>query len=184
MLFRSLWQKVAPLVGANGATIMLQPYPAADAKKHAPDATAQIATLKALVDACRSLRGEMGLSPAQKVAALIDGDFASANAQALVPYLKALAKLSEVTLVAALPPSPAPVLVVGELRVMLDVAIDADAERARLAKELERVAGDIARARAKLANSNFVDRAPAAVVEQERARLAQFEATQIGRAHV
>ncbi len=172
-----LWQKVAPLAGKAGATIMLQPYPEADMQKRAPQATNQIDTLKILVDACRSLRGEMGLSPAEKVAALIDGDFASVGIGALLPYLKALAKLSDVQLVPALPSSPAPVVVVGGLRVMLDVKIDVAAEIARINKEIAAQEGQAEKARQKLANSNFVDRAPAAVVEQERIRLIQLDDT-------
>ena len=169
-----LWQKVAPLAGKAGLSIMLQPYPEADAGRRDPIATTQINTLKVLVEACRSLRGEMGLSPAEKVAAMIDGDLAGTGVGALVPYLKALAKLTDVTLLDALPSSPAPVVVVGELRVMLDVKIDVEAERARLGKEISRLEGEIRKAQTKLGNSSFVDRAPAAVVEQERARLAQF----------
>ncbi len=119
----------------------------------------------------------MRLSPAEKVAALIDGDFASVGVGALIPYLKALAKLSDVQLVDALPPSPAPVVMVGQLRVMLDVKIDVAAEIARINKEIAAQDGQAEKARQKLANSNFVDRAPAAVVEQERNRLVQFDET-------
>jgi valyl-tRNA synthetase len=172
-----LWQKVAPLAGKTGASVMLQPYPQADAQKRAPVATTQIDTLKVLVDACRSLRGEMGLSPAEKVAALIDGDHAGVGVGALIPYLKALARLSDVQLVSALPQSPAPTVVVDRLRVMLDVKIDIAAEIARINKEIAVQEGQAGKARQKLANASFVDRAPAAVVEQERARLAQFDDT-------
>lgn len=156
---------------------MLQPYPEADRQRRDPAAMAQIATLKALVDACRSLRGEMGLSPAEKVPAMIAGDLAGSGVAGLVPYLKALARLTDVALVDALPPSPAPVLVVGELRVRFDIQIDLAAERARLGKEIARLEAEIGKARGKLGNASFVERAPAAVVEQERARLAQFEGT-------
>ncbi|HYK14567.1 MAG TPA: valine--tRNA ligase, partial [Burkholderiales bacterium] len=148
-----------------------------DMQKRDPIATTQITTLKILIDACHSLRGEMRLSPAEKVAAVIDGDFASVGVGALTPYLKVLAKLSDVTLVDALPNSPAPVVIVDKLRVMLDVKIDIAAERARLGKEMERLAGEIAKTEGKLANANFVERAPAAVVEQERQRLVQYETT-------
>jgi len=99
------------------------------------------------------------------------------GAAALVDYLAALARLSDVRLVDALPAREAPVQVVDPLRVMLDVQIDVAAERERLAKDITRHEGEIAKAQAKLANAGFVARAPAAIVEQERVRLAGFSAT-------
>jgi len=172
-----LWQKVAPLSGKAGSSIMLQPFPRADMGKRAPTATARIETLKALVEACRSLRGEMGLSPGERVAALIEGDVTGVGAEALRPYLMALARLSEVKFLDVLPPSPAPVAVVHPFRIMLNVKIDIAAERARLQKEIARVEGEIVKCNAKLSNPNFVERAPAAVVAQEKKRLATFLAT-------
>jgi len=172
-----LWQKIAPLSGKVGPSIMLQPFPRADMEKRAPGAATQISTLKALAEACRSLRGEMGLSPAEKVAALVEGDVTSVGAEVLRPYLMALARLSEVKFVAILPTSQAPVADVYPLRIMLDVKIDIVAERARLQKEIARVESETAKASAKLANPSFVERAPPAVVAQEKERLAAFEAT-------
>ena len=172
-----LWQTVAPLAGKKGETVSLAPYPQPDMAKRAPAAAAHVATLKGLVDACRSLRSEMNLSPAEKVAAMIDGEVVAAGVETLLPYLKALARLADVTLVRELASSLAPIAVVGELRVMLDVKVDIGAERERLSKEISRIEGEIAKASAKLGNESFVARAPAAVVEQERARLAGFSAT-------
>jgi valyl-tRNA synthetase len=117
----------------------------------------------------------MQLSPGEKVAAYLEGDVASIGAEALRPYLMALARLSEVKFVDALPKSMAPVEVVGTFRVMLDVKIDIAAECARIKKEISRLQSEIAKASAKLANPSFVDRAPPAVVAQERERLATFE---------
>jgi valyl-tRNA synthetase len=172
-----LWQKVAPLADRKGPSIMLQPYPKADIGKRAPEAASRIAVLKGLTNACRSLRSEMGLSPGEKVAALIEGDVSSVGAEVLRPYLMALARLSEVKFLDVLPTSPAPVAVVYPLRIMLNVKIDVAAERARLQKEISRVEAEIAKANAKLSNPNFVQRARAAVVTQERERLAAFLAT-------
>ena len=172
-----LWQKVAPLADKDGPSVMLQPYPKPDIGKRAPQAASRIAVLKGLTNACRSLRSEMGLSPAEKVAALIEGDVTAVGAEVLRPYLMALARLSEVKFLDVLPTSPAPVEVVHPFRIMLNVKIDVAAERARLQKEMSRLEGEIAKANAKLSNPNFVERAPPAVVAQEKERLATFLAT-------
>ncbi|MHB1144285.1 MAG: valine--tRNA ligase [Thiobacillus sp.] len=167
-----LWQKVAPLAGVAGDSIMLAPYPQVDVAQRHPDSVARIQLLKELVNACRTLRGEMSLSPAQRVPLVIEGD--AAVIDALAPYIAALGKLSEVSAVPALPEADAPVALVGDLRMMLVVEIDKDAERARLTKEIARIQGETKKAEAKLANPSFVDKAPAAVVEQEKARLSDF----------
>jgi len=169
-----LWQKVAPLAGVTGDSIMLAPYPQVDETQRHPDSVARIQLLKELVNACRTLRGEMNLSPAQRVPLVIEGDAAVINA--LAPYIVALGKLSEVSAVPALAEADAPVALVGDMRMMLVVEINKDEERARLAKEIARISNEIAKAQGKLANPSFVDRAPAAVVQQEQARLADFAA--------
>ena len=170
-----LWQAVAPLAGKPGGSISLAPYPMARDERIDVVANAKMAAFKAVVGAARALRGEMGISPAVRLPLVATGD--AALLQEFSPYLAALAKLSEVRIVDRLPDTDAPVQIVGDLRVMLHVEVDPAAERDRLAKERARIEGEIAKARAKLANESFVARAPAAVVEQERARLAGFEAT-------
>ncbi len=167
-----LWQKVAPLAGARGDSIMLSAYPQVDAAQRHESSVARIQLLKELVNACRTLRGEMNLSPAQKVPLVIEGD--AAVVDALAPYISALGRLSDVSAVARLADADAPVALVGDMRLMLVVEIDKDAERARLAKEIARIQGEIKKAEAKLANASFVDKAPAVVVQQEQARLADF----------
>ena len=170
-----LWQTVAPLAGKKGETISLQPFPRADMTRIDADADARMALLKDLVNACRTLRGEMGLSPAQKVPLFATGD--PALLAQFAPYLSALVKLSKVEIVADLPATDAPVEIVGDYRLMLHIEVDAAAERDRLTREIERIEGEVAKAQAKLANEGFVARAPAAVVAQERTRLAGFRAT-------
>ncbi|MBI4938978.1 MAG: valine--tRNA ligase [Nitrosomonadales bacterium] len=175
-----LWQKVAPLAGKcepgdQAATIMLQSYPQPKAERIDQDALAQIALLQEMVTACRSLRSEMNLSPAQKVPLLAAGD--AETLAGFAPYLRSLAKLDEVSIMDELPDADAAVAIAGPFRLMLKVEVDAAAERERLDKEIARLTGEIGKAQGKLDNASFVERAPAAVVVQERKRLDDFGAT-------
>ena len=136
--------------------------------------------LKQITGACRALRSEMGLSPAERVPLIAHGDADFMGAAG--PLLKALAKVSEVQVMAdeaafAAATQSAPVSVQGSLRLALHVEIDVDAERSRLGKEVTRLEGEIVKAEGKLGNESFVARAPEAVVAQERQRLADFRAT-------
>lgn len=170
-----LWQKVAPLAGKQGESIMCQSYPKADTAKIDDAAVGNIKLLKNMISACRTLRGEMNLSPALKVPLLAAGELRTLAG--FSPYLRALAKLSDVEIMQGeLPNAGAPVEIVGEFRLMLKIEIDVEAERERLTKEITRIEGEIAKATAKLANSSFVERAPAAVVAQEQERLTAFNA--------
>ena len=185
-----LWQKVAPIAGKSAGksagkatgdsseSIMLQAYPVANPIAIDPAAEAWVATLKDMVNACRSLRGEMNLSPAQKVPLIGTGNKVgsgeTAALQAYAPYLAALAKLSDVSVVDTLPDTDAPVQIVGDFRLMLKIEIDVAAEKERIGKELARIEGEIAKAETKLQTASFVERAPANVVAQERERLAGF----------
>ncbi|RID98059.1 valine--tRNA ligase [Simplicispira hankyongi] len=175
-----LWQKVAPVAGLAGESVSIARYPESQSEKIDQEADAYVARLKALVDACRTLRGEMNVSPATRLPlyALGDAEFLRTSA----PVLQALAKLSEVrvfdqeaTWQAAA--QAAPVAVVGSARLCLHMEIDVTAERARLTKEAARIEGELGKARAKLANEAFVAKAPAAVLDQERRRMADFTST-------
>ncbi|UPL22847.1 valine--tRNA ligase [Alcaligenes faecalis] len=175
-----LWQKVSVVAGKRAAnettSISVQPYPIANQAAIDEQAMAQVAELKAQVDAIRALRGEMNLSPAQRVPLVAQGDAAILSANS--PYLASLCKLESVEIVDQLPTDAgAPVQVVDTTQLMLHVEIDVEAERIRLSKEIERLQGEINKAEAKLGNASFVERAPAAVVEQERLRVAQFGET-------
>jgi valyl-tRNA synthetase len=170
-----LWQRVAPLAGKRGPSIMLEPYPEPDGARIDEAAEREVETLKRLVTACRTLRAEMNIAPPQKVPLLAQG--ASGQLAAFAPYLTTLARLSELIIEAELPAVDAPVSLVDGFRLMLRVEIDVAAERGRLKKEADRLEGEIARARAKLDNVKFVERAPPLVVAQERQRLAGFATT-------
>jgi valyl-tRNA synthetase len=169
-----LWQRVSPLAGRSGPSIMLQPYPQAQPERLDDAAELEINVLQELVTACRTLRSEMGVAPSQKLPLLVEGE--ASRLRPFIRYLAALARLSEVSIVDELPTADAPVAIASDFRVMLRVEIDLKAERERLAKEAARLQGEIQKARSKLANRNFVERAPPAVVEQEQQRLERFEA--------
>jgi len=170
-----IWQTIAPMTEKHGASIMLETYPKAQPDKLDEASEAWVAQLKQAVDACRSLRGEMGISPAARVPLFAAGDAEALAAYA--PYLKALAKLEDVAIVAELPEADAPVMLVNDFKLMLKVEIDVAAEKERLGKEIARLEGEINKANAKLNNESFVARAPVAVVEQEKARVADFSAS-------
>ncbi|MDQ7956416.1 MAG: valine--tRNA ligase [Pseudomonadota bacterium] len=179
-----LWQKVAPVAGRAGPSVMVAPYPVAQPEKIDEAAEAHVAKLKSLVAACRTLRGEMNVSPAQRLPlyALAETPAEAEFLRGAAPVLQALAKLSELKVfddetawTAAA--QAAPVAVVGGARLALYVEIDVAAERTRLGKEIARIEGEIAKANGKLGNESFVARAPAAVIEQERQRLADFSTT-------
>jgi valyl-tRNA synthetase len=179
-----LWNTVAVVAGRkpsnSAATVATATYPVAQLERVDTKADAWMVQLKEVVGACRSLRSEMGLSPAERVPLLVHGD-ADFMAQA-APAIRALAKLSAVEPMsdeAAFNEASrnAPVLVVGALRLALKVEVDVAAEAARLDKEIGRLQGEIAKAQGKLASESFVARAPAAVVDQERQRVSDFTQT-------
>jgi valyl-tRNA synthetase len=175
-----LWDKVAPVAGRGSdhpAGVMVAPYPVAQLERVDAAADAWVAQLKAVVGACRNLRAEMGLSPADRVPLLTFGDAEFVDAAA--PLLRTLAKVSEVQPIDseaafAAATQAAPVAVQGDVRLALHVEIDVEAERARLAREIARLHGEVTKADAQLGNESFVARAPAAVVAQMRARRDDF----------
>ena len=176
-----LWQTVAPIAGRKSTEYLVTAaYPVAQPERIDAQAVAWVEQLKSVVGTCRSLRGEMGLSPSDRVPLLAGGDLSFLREAA--PALKVLAKLQSVELIedeAAFNAQSAmsPVLVHGAARLALKVEIDVEAERARIAKEIARLEGEVSKATAKLGNESFVARAPAAVVAQERQRIADFSAT-------
>lgn len=177
-----LWQKVSVTAGVRKADedafLMLQTYPTFDAAKVDADAVARMTTIQAQIDSIRNLRSEMKLPPSQKMPLLISGP--EAECAAAAPYLQQLARLESVThvedLQQAAQGSVAPVAIVRDFKLMLKVEIDVKAERERLSKEAARLAGEVKKCQSKLGNERFVSKAPAAVVDTEKKRLAEFTA--------
>jgi valyl-tRNA synthetase len=174
-----LWQKVAPLAGKKGDTIMLQSYPKSQPEKIDEAAERDVAVLKEWIVAVRNLRSEARVAPSEKVLLLRTADPAVSDLAAAAAAIASLARLSGFEKRDPLPDSTSPVAVIGNARVMLYKEVDPAAEVERISKEIARVDGEIAKCKAKLANASFVERAPAQVVGQERKRLADFEANLI-----
>ncbi|MDP1999523.1 MAG: class I tRNA ligase family protein, partial [Rhodoferax sp.] len=179
-----LWQKVAPVAGRAGESVSIATYPVSQPGRIDVEALAHVGKLKQLVDACRNLRGEMNVSPATRLPLFVVASQADEESflKQSAPVLQALAKLNEVRVFDdeaswAAAAQGAPVAVVGEARICLHMAIDVDAERARLTKEVVRLEGELVKAEGKLSNEAFVARAPAAVIDQERKRMGDFVAT-------
>jgi valyl-tRNA synthetase len=171
-----IWEKVAPLAGASGETIMLAPYPVADADADDPAAVAEIQWVQQFILGVRRIKGEMNIPPGKPLPVLVAN--ASAQDRAWIeqarPYLDFLAKTETITVLddeSAAPESA--IALVGEMKLLIPMAglINKEAELKRLDKEIGKLRGDIARIEGKLANPNFVDKAPAAVVAKERERL-------------
>ena len=175
-----LWQKVSVVAGTRNedeeTSVMIQDYPQASFAGEDTGADHKMALTKQMIDAVRNLRGEMQLSPSQRIPLAVQGN--EDVLRTVTPYIMHLARVSEVTICEdinkANEGSIAPVAIVEDYKLMLVVKIDVAAERERLGKEAARLEGEIAKANAKLSNEKFTARAPEAVVNQERERLANF----------
>jgi valyl-tRNA synthetase len=175
-----LWLKVAPLAGKSGGTVMLAPYPESRPEKTDQAAEAQVAFLKEFVDKVRLLRSEADVPPGKRIAAVVLTP-RSDDVRAIKEYAQFLGRLSMIEIHegedrAADDGSPS-AIIAARTRLQFRIEVDVDAERERLGKEVARLEGELAKARVKLGNTSFVERAPPKVVEQERSRLAAFEET-------
>ncbi|CAN4280242.1 valine--tRNA ligase [Pseudoxanthomonas sp. LjRoot125] len=174
-----LWQQVAPKLGIDGGTVSLRPYPAASdvAGQDYAQADADVEWLKTMVSTLRRVRSELNVSPGKTVRLLLqDGqDNDRARISRFASSLSFLLKLEDIAWLDASADAPASAAaVVGELKLLvpLEGLVDLDAERARLDKEIARVASEKEKSEAKLAK--FTDKVPPAVVDQERQRLADW----------
>ncbi|HHK6007700.1 TPA: valine--tRNA ligase [Neisseria subflava] len=169
-----LWQVVAPLANAKTAdSIMLAAYPQADKEKIVQTAFDKMAALKDLVEEVRKLRGEMGIAPNVKAPLFVEGN---AELEGLLKYLPSLTRLTEAKLVDSLPEAEdAPVAVCNGARLMLKVEIDKAAETARLSKEAEKLQKALDKLNAKLSKPGYTEKAPAHLVEKDKADLAELE---------
>lgn len=171
----ALWQQVAPRLGLTGQSISLQPYPIAEALDAGAfaQAEADVEWLKAMVSAVRRVRSELGVSPGRSVALLLQGGGENDRPRVtrFASQLQSLLRLESISWLDGSEAPASAAAVVGELRLLVPLQglVDLDAERARLDREIARVAGEREKSQAKLAR--FSDKVPPAVVEQERARL-------------
>ena len=180
-----VWQRIAPLAGTAGPTIMLAPWPGAAEHPRDAAAEAEIAWLKDAVLGVRQIRGEMDINPGRKLTLLLQhaGERDRTLAATHGPLLARLAGLGSLRVLGATEtPPPCATALVGELALLVPMAglIDPQAELERLGKRAQKAAAEIRKARGKLGNEQFVRGAPQAVVAQERERLAEFERTLAG----
>lgn len=169
-----LWQTVAPMCDAKTAdSIMLARFPETDGGEIVQTAFGQMTVLQDLIGAVRNLRGETGIQPNVKAPLFVE------SADDLADYLKYLpmiTRLTEARQVAALPESgDAPVAVCNGARLMLKVEIDKAAETARLSKEAEKLQKALDKLNAKLSKPGYTEKAPAHLVEKDKADLAELE---------
>ena len=177
-----IWQQLAPRAGIDGPTIMLQPYPEAGAVDTDPEAVQDVEWLRRFILGVRQIRGEMDIAPGRPLPVMLQGtsDAERRRAETHAGLLQHVGRVESVAILAANeePPASATALI-GDTRLLVPMQglIDVGAERKRLQKQRNKVEADLARARGKLGNPNFVNNAPAAVVTQERERVASFQRT-------
>ncbi len=174
-----LWQMIAPLAGKSGDTIMTQPYPIADQSKIDKVAETELEWVKNFITGVRKIRSEMDIPPGKPLPVLIqnatESDKICFNTNQ--NFIETLAKLESVTWLNADDTAPESAMaLVGEMQILIPLAglIDKEAELARLEKEIGKLKINIEKGEAKLQNAGFVDKAPEAVVEKERQRVAEL----------
>ena len=174
-----IWQRIAPLTGKQGATLMLQAYPVADESLIDQDAVSEMSWLMEFILGIRKIRGEMNIPPRRPLSVLLQ-NFSGQDrlrVEATLAYTSFLCSLESISFLE--PDITAPesaTALVGEMKVLIPMAglIDKDAELARLGKEIEKLRLEISRCEQKMQNPNFVERAPAQVVAKEKQRIEEM----------
>jgi valyl-tRNA synthetase len=167
-----IWQIIIPLIKKDNESITLESFPISREEKIDENSIEWVNTLKKLIDNVRSLRGEMNLSPANKIPLALTGN--EKELRLFLPYLINLGKLSEAEITSELPKKEAPVAIINDYKLMLNIEVDKKSEAKRLEKEIEKIDIDLNKSNAKLKNENFVKKAPREILEQEKERLNTF----------
>jgi len=173
-----IWQRVAPLAGKTGDTIMQQPYPQADDSKINAASETEMAWLQQFILGVRQIRGEMDIAPGKPLPVLLQNASTDdiARIETLRSYLNSLAKLESITELGTNDTAPqSATALLSDMKILVPMAglIDVDAERVRLEKQREKREQEVERLGKKLNNQQFVANAPAAVVEKEKAKLSE-----------
>jgi valyl-tRNA synthetase len=176
-----IWQRVAPLVGIQGDTIMHQPYPLAGDFEIDAAATEEMQWVMDAIVGLRNIRGEMNIAPSKRFNVLAQNvnDQQKARIATYLPYLRFLARVDDVQVLGDSDTAPeSAIALVGDMKLLVPLAglIDKTAEQARLTKEIEKKTKELGGIEAKLGNANFVDKAPAHLVEQSRNRKDELQA--------
>ncbi len=175
-----IWQRVAPLAGIEGDTIMLQAYPISDESQIDTDAITETQWLMQFILGVRRIRGEMNIAPSKPLPVLLQNG-STVDQQCLTnnySYLQKLARLESITWLNPNEASPESAMaLVGDMKILIPMAglIDKEAELARLDKEIQRVSKELPRVEGKLSNPTFIDKAPLDVIEKEKAKLADLQ---------
>ena len=167
-----IWQIIIPLIRKDFESITLEKFPTSREEKIDDHSIEWVSTLKKLIDNVRSLRSEMNISPANKIPLALSGN--KKELEEYLPYLIGLAKLSDAEITSDLPNKDAPVAIINDYKIMLNIEVDKEAESIRLKKEIEKVDIDLNKAGIKLSNENFVSKAPKEIIKQEKERLSKF----------
>ena len=170
-----IWQRIAPLAGQAGETVMIQTYPEADDAEKNADAEVDVEWLKGVIEGVRNIRGEMNIAPSKPLEVFFrnGSEQDKARMEANLAFLQKLAKIESITWLEAGAEAPmSATALVGEMEVLVPMAglIDKEAELARLQKEIDKASKDLQRIEGKLSNESFVAKAPEAVVEKEKAK--------------